>query len=715
MTGRGETRPLSSHTSGSDACGCVDVETASSAGQPHAQDVNPCTDCLPGLSSPQDRLAALRQKVRSQTEPLVTLTHLLQLCRDEHRVLWERVNDPGCRRAVALHLRDVDARLPDAGAAPGLDADVRAAFARALAAPGDLPVVLVARRIAEMIDDRYSHTFVDFFRRHSPYLPAVGDPLPLGAPDLPRISDLSATSPPWRLANRLDQTRRIRLAGEWAVQYRVVFDYSLYDLLSGVVDADTIIATCHPNQSLDELSAPMVAGGRRFPVAPVNLAAQRAVLTRLMDTAAQAGASIIVLPELCVDEALATTLQAWVRGPGPTRVVVAGSYHHEDPLAGDGTRRRRNTALTWIRGSEVALEQDKHSPAEHPIAEDVQPQGWPEMRVYVTADGWHMVVAICRDLLNPEAVHALTEAGANLVLVPAMSESLVSFGGPSSHLVGAGQALVAVANNPSEWPGPVSREVHRPARGLFGHPGFGQQIRLVTGPDPAPGIALLTVRSGRVRWISLDGQQCENAMPPVTARPRPDWAAKLATATTTGYSGAPVAAGPWRSAAVLVPLIDAPDGPRVLLTRRAADLADYPDRVVFPGGLVEPADRTIVDAALREAEEEVGIDGATVDVLGVLHPLALLDTGYVVTPVVGWVVDPPGRLVTNQSEVAATVEVPLSLLSRQRRPELAPVLNDTAGADGSDLEVTLGALTAAVLDQLIGILAAPGAGVVATS
>lgn len=54
----------------------------------------------------------------------------------------------------------------------------------------------------------------------------------------------------------------------------------------------------------------------------------------------------------------------------------------------------------------------------------------------MTADGWHLVIAVCRDLLNPNAVHALSEAGTNLVFAPSMSQTLVPFCGPVAQLVG---------------------------------------------------------------------------------------------------------------------------------------------------------------------------------------------------------------------------------------------------------------------------------------
>jgi 8-oxo-dGTP pyrophosphatase MutT (NUDIX family) len=67
---------------------------------------------------------------------------------------------------------------------------------------------------------------------------------------------------------------------------------------------------------------------------------------------------------------------------------------------------------------------------------------------------------------------------------------------------------------------------------------------------------------------------------------------------------------------VLVPLVNRPDGLQVLLTQRSADLPDHPGQISFPGGRVEPADASHAAAALREANEEVGLPERNVTVLG---------------------------------------------------------------------------------------------------
>ena len=119
-------------------------------------------------------------------------------------------------------------------------------------------------------------------------------------------------------------------------------------------------------------------------------------------------------------------------------------------------------------------------------------------------------------------------------------------------------------------------------------------------------------------------------------------------------------AGRLRPAAVLVPIVLHPRRPTILLTRRNESLPDHPGQVSFPGGSVEPRDRDTIDTALREAEEEVGLGRAAVEIAGRLDPYATV-TGYRIDPVVGFV-RPPLVLVPDPREVAAVFEVPLDFV-----------------------------------------------------
>jgi 8-oxo-dGTP pyrophosphatase MutT (NUDIX family) len=123
-----------------------------------------------------------------------------------------------------------------------------------------------------------------------------------------------------------------------------------------------------------------------------------------------------------------------------------------------------------------------------------------------------------------------------------------------------------------------------------------------------------------------------------------------------------------RSAAVLVPIVNRPEGLAVLFTERSADLPDHAGQISFPGGRVEGDDHDVDAAALRETEEEIGLPRNRVTILGRLADYETV-TGYRVSPVVGWV-EPPFPVVPDPVEVADVFEVPLAFLlepSNQKR------------------------------------------------
>lgn len=115
---------------------------------------------------------------------------------------------------------------------------------------------------------------------------------------------------------------------------------------------------------------------------------------------------------------------------------------------------------------------------------------------------------------------------------------------------------------------------------------------------------------------------------------------------------------PLTPAAVLVPLVDRPQGPDVLLTRRTDHLANHAGQISFPGGRIEAQDTTPENTALRETEEEIGLDRRHVKVIGRLDSY-LTRTGFAITPVVA-MVEPGFELAIDPFEVAEVFEVPLS-------------------------------------------------------
>lgn len=115
---------------------------------------------------------------------------------------------------------------------------------------------------------------------------------------------------------------------------------------------------------------------------------------------------------------------------------------------------------------------------------------------------------------------------------------------------------------------------------------------------------------------------------------------------------------PLKPAAVLVLFVDRDEGLSLIFTQRTAHLAHHAGQISFPGGHIEPGDGGPVETALRETEEEIGLDRRHVDVIGRLETY-VTRTGFVVTPVAG-IVTPPFALAPDAYEVQEVFEVPLS-------------------------------------------------------
>jgi 8-oxo-dGTP pyrophosphatase MutT (NUDIX family) len=117
-----------------------------------------------------------------------------------------------------------------------------------------------------------------------------------------------------------------------------------------------------------------------------------------------------------------------------------------------------------------------------------------------------------------------------------------------------------------------------------------------------------------------------------------------------------------RKGAVLMLFGEGPLGPDLLLTERAHDMRSHPGQVSFPGGSIDASDPSPVHAALREAQEEVGVDPGGVEVFGTLPELWLPPSNFAVTTVLGWWREESPVDVVDPAEVHAVLRVPIDEL-----------------------------------------------------
>lgn len=192
-----------------------------------------------------------------------------------------------------------------------------------------------------------------------------------------------------------------------------------------------------------------------------------------------------------------------------------------------------------------------------------------------------------------------------------------------------------------------------------------------------------------------------------TGKSLPDWLTPLARAAASVRPEQlsrflpPEEGG--RDSAVLVLFGDGPAGPEVLLIERASTMRSHAGQPAFPGGGADPGDDGPVGTALREAEEEVGLDPTGVEVFAVLPALWLPPSGYVVTPVLGWWREPHEVFPADPAEVAAVARVPLAELVD---PAARLRVRHPSGWVGPAFEVRdmlVWGFTAGLLDRLIAL------------
>ena len=158
-----------------------------------------------------------------------------------------------------------------------------------------------------------------------------------------------------------------------------------------------------------------------------------------------------------------------------------------------------------------------------------------------------------------------------------------------------------------------------------------------------------------------------------------------------------------RQGAVLMLFGEGPQGPDLLLTERSHDMRSHPGQVSFPGGAIDPTDAGAVEAALREAEEETGLDPAGVEVFASLPELWLPPSNFAVTTVLGWWREETPVGVVDPAEVNEVLRVPLvELLAPEHRVTATHPLGYSSPAFliGQDKELILWGFTAGLVNKL---------------
>lgn len=158
-----------------------------------------------------------------------------------------------------------------------------------------------------------------------------------------------------------------------------------------------------------------------------------------------------------------------------------------------------------------------------------------------------------------------------------------------------------------------------------------------------------------------------------------------------------------RPAAVLILFGDGPAGPDLLLIERAADLRTHAGQPAFPGGAIDAEDRGPVQAALREAAEETGVDPAAVQVVAVMPELYIWRSDFRVTPVIGWWHTPGPVAPGDPAEIAAVLRVPVAELAS---PANRIVIRYPGGQSGQAFRVSgliVWGFTALLLDRVLAL------------
>lgn len=383
---------------------------------------------------------------------------LLCFCRDHVEQLRQAYDRDEVCGLICDHSEEIQLWLEDEIHEDWLDDQELAAVAALLrqvassagqAVPPEQAAVVAARAFAEALDGSHGRRFAGVFRGRGTTMVNAGDPIPVPQPPLKELFGSALGTNPARLGPRLWDMVWLRLLPDVARGQKVRLDFQHQDILADLT-TQTRVAVIIPCDVLADLCFDRIAEPtpRFYGVRPRDSDKQRVTVLRLLEHAADAGARIVILPELSVDASCLDAIAKWhAHTEHGMAIVVCGSTHAER----DGSRR--NVSVTMLPDG-TTIEHYKFNPFYFPLpAADGSVANHREdivtvpsiITIHMCGD-WSFSTLICKDFLEPGVAQILEEAMVRMVLVPACSPKTSVFEQIAGLLAVRAQAIVIVAN-----------------------------------------------------------------------------------------------------------------------------------------------------------------------------------------------------------------------------------------------------------------------------
>jgi hypothetical protein len=398
---------------------------------------------------------------------------LLRFCRD-HAVIMRSIHDSPdelnhlTKWSVVFgrwFKEDIDSDVLTADDLATLGAKVRDALEALAPALKDRAraEVLLARAVAEALDDALGHRFVEAFRLRSRVQLNAGDPFPIPQRPLKEIFARELGTNPDRMGVPIDGLRHLRIVQTTGHGHEIWLSLEHENALADFAAASRV-AVLIPSDLRDlEWNITSHEGHPTFhDVRPRDGAQQTANVLSLLEKA-RGQAEIVVLPELCLDAASLVEIRRWYAESGaPFAMLVCGSIH----VKLEGEQGRRNISTTLLAGGgtvehakfnpfSLVLQDETGKKVEHREGIVTVPS---RITLYLCGS-WSFTTLICKDFLEAGAMQILEELRPGLILVPACSPKTQPFETEAQHLALRAQALVVVANltdPPTQEPAPTS-------------------------------------------------------------------------------------------------------------------------------------------------------------------------------------------------------------------------------------------------------------------